>query len=122
MDTPVAIVGVSAAGKSTLAELLRQRGYAAHSLPQEHSSVRDLALELGYRHVVVLDAEIETVRSRRRVSYGPERLEVERQRLQAACGRAVIHLHTDGLTPLEVADRVEIALREKGVEPDRRNA
>ena len=122
MSVPVAVVGVSAAGKSTLAELLRLHGYDAHCLPQEHSTVRDLALELGYRYVVVLDAEIETVRCRRQVGYGPERVEAERDRLKAAMARAVIHLNTDGLEPREVADRVELALRKKGVEPDRRNA
>ncbi len=122
MTVPVAIVGVSAAGKSTLESQLRRRGYDAHCLPQEHSSVRDLARALGYRYVVVLDAEIETVRRRRRVGYGPERVQTERQRLRSAIERAVVHLHTDGLGPEEVADRVEAALRRKGVEPDRRNA
>ena len=118
----VAIVGVSAAGKSTLAESLRERGYDAHCLPQEHSSVRDLALELGYRHVVVLLASIEAVRRRRRVGYGTERVEIERGRLKSAMARAVVCVDTDRLTPQEVADRVEAALRQKGVEPDRRNA
>ena len=122
MSVPVAVVGVSAAGKSTLAEHLRLRGYDAHCLPQEHSSVRDLARALGYRYVVVLDAEIETVHRRRRVGYGPERVQVERERLKAAIARAVVYVHTDGLEPGEVADRVEAALRRKGVEPDRRNA
>ncbi len=122
MSVPIAIVGVSAAGKSTLAQQLQLRGYDAHCLPQEHSSVRDLALELGYDHVVVLDAEIETVRGRRQVGYGAERVLTERERLKEVIARAVIHLHTDGLAPGEVADRVEAALRRKGVEPDRRNA
>ena len=122
MPAPVAVVGVSAAGKSILARILRLRGFDAHCLPQEHSSVRDLALELGYHYVVVLDAELDTVRMRRMVGYGQERILVERERLGAAMARAVIHLHTDGLDPVAVADRVEAALRKKGVEPDRRNA
>lgn len=122
MTVPVAVVGVSAAGKSTLVLQLRLRGYDAHCVPQEHSSVRDLAWELGYRYVVVLDADIETVRLRREVGYGPERVQIERDRLKAAFARAVVHLRTDGLDPREVVDRVESALRKKGVEPDRRNA
>lgn len=122
MSVRVAIVGVSAAGKSTLAESLRERGYDAHCLPQEHSSVRDLARELGYGHVVVLLASIEAVRRRRRVGYGTERVEIERGRLKSAMARAVVCVDTDRLTPQEVADRVEAALRQKGVEPDRRNA
>ena len=122
MPAPVAVVGVSAAGKSTLERILRLRGYDARCLPQEHSSVRDLALELGYHYVVVLDADLETVRMRRKVGYGQERIRIERERLRGAMARAVIHLHTDGLDPVGVADRVEAALRKKGVEPDHRNA
>ena len=118
----IAVVGISASGKSTLAQELCARGYDVHCLPQEHSGVRDLALKLGYDLVVVLDAEIETVRRRRQVGYGPERLQTERERLSAAIARALLHLHTDDLNAAGVADRVEAALRMKGVEPDRDNA
>jgi len=122
MAVRVAVEGVSAAGKTTLAGILGGRGFNVHCLPQEHSCVRDLAMALGYVHVVVLDAEFETVRRRRAVGYGPAMVREERRRLGAAIARADAYVRTDRLTPLEVADIVDAALRRRGVEPDRRHA
>lgn len=119
MTLRVAVIGVSASGKSTLQENLRRRGIDAHALPQEHSVVRDLPARCGYHLVVVLDAEMATIRRRRSVGWGDERLRVERARLRVPKARAILCLKTDGLTSEQVADAAEAAVRKWEVRQDR---
>ncbi len=105
----VAIVGVCASGKTTLAAGLNEAGVKAYSVPQEHSYVRRL-----WRHtrpdaniLVMLDARWETTRRRRpEITYGPERLEEQRNRLRYAREECDLYLPTDDLTIEEVRARV----------------
>lgn len=105
----IAIVGVCAAGKSTLAEGLTQQGTKAVSVPQEHSVVRRLweKLHPEANIVIMLDAQFETTRKRRpTIMYGPERLEEQRQRLRFARERADLYLPTDDLSIEQVRETV----------------
>ncbi len=99
----IAVVGVCAAGKSTLARGLQEAGYEAYSVPQEHSVVRRLYAKKQPDLLIMLDARWETTRRRRPdISYGPERLEEQRQRLRYARDECHLYLPTDGLTIAEV--------------------
>lgn len=105
----VAIVGVCASGKTTLSAGLNQNGVKAYSVPQEHSSVRRLweKQHPDVNFLVVLDAQWETTKQRRpTISYGPDRLEDQRQRLVLARECCNLYLPTDGLGIDEVRQRV----------------
>ncbi len=98
------LVGVCAAGKSTIATLLRQYGVVAHPVAQEHSAVPTLFMSQGPRRVVFLDAELPTVRRRRRMNWTETHYRTQRARLQAARVNANLIVRTDPLTPAEVAE------------------
>jgi deoxyadenosine/deoxycytidine kinase len=105
----VAIVGVCASGKSTLAQGLNQLGIKAFSVPQEHSFVRRLWEKLHPQAniLIMLDARWETTKRRRpTISYGPDRLEEQRERLKYARELCDLYLPTDDLTIEEVRERV----------------
>jgi hypothetical protein len=105
----VAIVGVCAAGKSTLAEGLKASGIPALTVPQEHSSVRRLweRLHPDCNILVMLDARWEMVQKRRpTLMFGPEGLERQRQRLELARAACHLYLPTDDLTIADVRERV----------------
>lgn len=104
----IAIVGVCAAGKTTLAKGLQGRGYGAFSVPQEHSVVRALWERKEPDLLVMLDARWETTKRRRPdIMYGPERLEAQRERLRIARERCDLYLPTDDLSIDEVCTAVE---------------
>lgn len=105
----VVIVGVCASGKTTLAHGLVREGIKAHAVPQEHSYVRRLweKQHPEANLLVMLDARWETTHSRRpTISYGPERLEEQRQRLNPAREAADLYLPTDDLSIEQVKERV----------------
>lgn len=108
----VAVVGVCASGKSTLVRGLRELGYDAYSVAQEHSGVPYLWSRREPAFVVVLDAAFETVRQRRSVSYGPDRIDEQRRRLAHALEHAQLVLPTDDLTIEQVRDTVAAAIRQ----------
>lgn len=109
MEPNVAIVGVCAAGKSTLAEGLKAHGVQALTVPAEHSSVRRLweRLHPECNILVMLDAEFETTKQRRpTIMYGPERIVEQRRRLAIARESCDLYLPTDDLSIDGVRERV----------------
>lgn len=109
MEPNVAIVGVCAAGKSTLAEGLKARGIPAVTVPAEHSSVRRLweRLHPECNILVMLDAEYETTKRRRPTMMGgPERTVEQRRRLGLAREACDLYLPTDDLSIEGVRERV----------------
>lgn len=109
----VAVVGVCAAGKSTLVAGLRAQGIHAFAVAQEHSGVPYLWQRQQPDYLVMLDAEWETVRRRRQVSYGPERVAEQRQRLRHARQHADLYLPTDALGIEEVRAAVRRAIADR---------
>ncbi len=105
----IAIVGVCASGKTTLAEGLAQVGIKAHTVPQEHSVVRRLweKLHPECNILVMLDARWETTKLRRpHIGYGPERLAEQRDRLKTAREVSDLYLPTDDLSIDQVRQAV----------------
>lgn len=103
--SPLVLVGVCAAGKSTLAQQLEMRGVAARAVAQEHSRVMDLYHRSG-QWVIVLVADWNTVHRRRQLSWDLAFYRTEWDRIGDARQAAALIIHTDWLNPSQVADRV----------------
>jgi deoxyadenosine/deoxycytidine kinase len=100
------VVGVCSSGKSTLVHELRERGYNARAVAQEHSYVPHLWQRSRPDVLVYLDATVRTIRSRGRPRWRPALLDMQHERLSDARERADLYIPTDGLAPEDVASRV----------------
>lgn len=99
----VVLVGVCAAGKSTVSQVLASYGIVAQSVAQEHSAVPTLFRRKGNHPVILLAADFATVRRRRRVSWTRQHYIQQWVRLRAAREAASLIVRTDPLDPLGVA-------------------
>jgi deoxyadenosine/deoxycytidine kinase len=72
-DPLIVIVGVCASGKTTLARGLRELGYQVRTFAQEHSVSRRLWQRLDPDLLIVLECSYETIRRRKRISWGRDR-------------------------------------------------
>jgi len=106
----IVVVGVCASGKTTLVEGLRARGYRARCVAQEHSNVPRLWALHDPDFLVVLDSNMDTIRKRRQVPWGEERLRAQRRRLAHARRHCNLYLPTDDLSVEEMIARVLAAL------------
>jgi deoxyadenosine/deoxycytidine kinase len=107
----IAIVGPCAAGKSTLAARLRQAGWSARQIAQEHSYVADMWQVLTQPDVLVfLDASYEVCTQRKQLNWTPAEYQEQQRRLRHARAHCDVYLDTTGLTPEEVARRVSASL------------
>ncbi len=112
----IVVVGICAVGKSTVVDGLRQRGFAALEVAQEHSQVPYLWARNNPGAMVYLDAENQVVGDRR--SYlKPERVERQRELLSYARLRADIHIDTTHRSVNGVLDEVECKLGVLGIAP-----
>jgi deoxyadenosine/deoxycytidine kinase len=112
----IGIVGPCAAGKTTLANNLRQAGYDAHAIAQEHSQVQTMWQQIGQPDVLIyLDAALATICERLNVDWEPSYLDEQNRRLTHARAHADLMLATDGLTREQVAARVVDFLKTKAV-------
>jgi len=117
----VAVVGVCAAGKTTLVRLLRAAGYDARSCAQEHSYVADMWRRLARPQALVyLDAALATINARSATSYDSAYIDTQRQRLEHAREHCDVYVRTDGLDPSQVCAQVIAALGALGVKPSAR--
>ena len=102
----IVVAGVCVSGKTTLVKSLRDLGIDAHNVAQEHSTVIKLWNHKEPDILVVLDAQLETIRQRRTVPWGEERLAVQRQRLYDAVEHADLYIQTDELSREEIVSSV----------------
>ena len=105
----IVVVGVCASGKTTLVDGLCP-GAGARSVAQEHSAVPRLWTFHAPDFLVVLDGGLATIRKRRRVPWGEERLQAQRRRLSHARRHCQLYLCTDDLSVEELIDYVLSAL------------
>ncbi|MBX3015218.1 MAG: hypothetical protein KF832_27110 [Caldilineaceae bacterium] len=113
----IKVVGVSASGKSTLVTRLRQNGYHARPVSQEHSSVADLWQQFDKPHYLIyLDADLATQEQRRPdVTWSADYLQTERNRLAHAREHADLKIDTSTLTPAMIAQLVLAFLQQQRV-------
>lgn len=102
----IAVVGVCAAGKTTLSRSLSKLGYDAFTVPQEHSGVKTFWSKKKPDILVMLEASLLVIQSRRSVPYGEERMRVQHERLSDARRHADLILDTDPYSVDEVREQV----------------
>lgn len=102
----VAITGVCASGKTTLVQELCRRQIDAFSVPQEHSAVPSLWQKKEPDVLILLDATLPAIQTRRQVFWGEERLAAQHERLKNARAHADLFLQTDHLSRSEVVAKV----------------
>lgn len=90
----IVVVGPCASGKSTLVSRLRERGYDAHAVAQEHSAVRDLWSRKNPDALIALDVSLEEVRNRRSPDWLEAVYERQHERLAAAYAAADLTIDT----------------------------
>ena len=100
------VAGVCVAGKTTLVKSLRDLGIDAYNVAQEHSTIKKLWNRRQPDILVVLDAQLATIRRRRIVPWGDDRLAVQRERLCDAFAHADLYIHTDDLSKDEIVQQV----------------
>lgn len=104
----IGIVGPCGAGKTTLAEGLRQKGYRARAIVQEHSYVQDMWQRITKPDFLIfLQASCATGAKRRNLNWTEAEWEEQQRRLRHAHEHANFALDTDPLRIDEVLDRVE---------------
>ncbi|MBP2628216.1 MAG: hypothetical protein H6Q68_2927 [Firmicutes bacterium] len=102
----VVVAGVCVSGKTTLVKSLRDLGIDAYNVAQEHSVIKKLWNHKQPDILVVLDAQMKTIRQRRVVPWDEDRLAVQRKRLSDAYAHADLYIQTDELSKDEVVQNV----------------
>ena len=101
----IAVVGPCASGKSLLVQALKERGYNAREVLQEHSYVGAMWQCITQPDVLVyLDVSEKTARQRRRTSAPEGWWDTLAQRLSHAREHADLYLQTDEMSPQEILD------------------
>ncbi len=114
----IAVVGVCAAGKTTLVRRLRKAGYDAVQCGQEHSHVPQMWQLLTCPEALVyLSASLPVVRARRQPPLKRFLYEAQLQRLEHARAHADLVVDTDDRTREGVASVVIRALDRLGLSP-----
>jgi hypothetical protein len=92
----IKVVGVSASGKSTLVAGLRNAGYDAYPVSQEHSNVADLWKQFGIPRVLIyLDVSLDAQKERRPdVTWDATNRTTEIERLAHARDHADLQIDT----------------------------
>ena len=108
------MVGACAAGKSTLVSALREAGYEARHVAQEHSYVPAMWQRVSRPDVLIyLDADYETIMARRApFPFRPAHLAEQNRRLAHARQHCDLLVDTSDLTPAEVQQRCLSFLKE----------
>lgn len=90
----VAVVGHCASGKTTLVSGLRQRGYDAYAVAQEHSGVATLWRHAAPDVLIYLQVPLTTVRERRGAAWSQTVYDAQETRLADARAHANFVLDT----------------------------
>lgn len=90
----IVVVGPCASGKSTLVSRLKESGYDAHAVAQEHSAVRNLWQRKHPDVLVALDVSLEVVRERRSPDWLEAVYERQHERLASAYAAADLIIDT----------------------------
>ena len=102
----IAVVGVCASGKTTLVAGLKNAGYDAYNVAQEHSCVHDFWAKHHPDLLVMIDATMAAIHKRRKVYWGEDRLAVQHKRLADARAHADLYIQTDAFDADQVRRKV----------------
>ncbi|NLY10594.1 MAG: hypothetical protein GX020_02730 [Firmicutes bacterium] len=109
----IIIVGVCAAGKTTLQNGLRKLGLNAHSIAQEHSVSPRFWRRKNPDVLIYLECTYETTKQRKAVRWGIETHNRQKEILKDARENADIFITTDGFLPEELIETALSELRAK---------
>lgn len=112
-ENEVVVLGVCAAGKSTLARALKAAGYNARTVAQEHSVIPSLWKQSGAPITVYLHASFKAVKQRRESFMTIYNYEAQINRLREAREHATIKVDTSDITPEEVYRAVKQQIQER---------
>lgn len=103
----IGVVGVCAAGKSTLIGGLEMRGYRARHIAQEHSYVKDMWKRITNPDVLIfLDASYPITVQRRKLNWLEADWAEQQRRLSHAREHATFYIQTDGHSAEQVLGEV----------------
>ena len=103
----IGVVGVCAAGKSTLIRGLEARGYRGRHIAQEHSYVKDMWKRITNPDILIfLDASYPITVRRRRLNWLEADWAEEQHRLRHAREHADLIIQTDDRDALQVLEEV----------------
>jgi deoxyadenosine/deoxycytidine kinase len=111
----IGVVGVCASGKSTLVGKLREQGFQARHIAQEHSYVRDMWKRITNPDVLIyLDASYGVTVARRALDWREADWAEQQRRLAHAREHADLYIQTDLLAPAHVLGQVLAFLEKAG--------
>ena len=117
----IAVVGPCASGKSTLVLALRERGFNAREVVQEHSYVPAMWQRITQPDLLVyLDVSWKTASQRRSTDAKPGWWAELNHRLRHARQHADVYILTDELSVQDVLDRTLAFLEQPGLGASRR--
>ena len=91
----IVVVGPCASGKSTLVSRLKDLGFEAHAVAQEHSAIRELWKRKNPDVLIALDVSLDVVRARRSPTWLEAVYERQHERLASAYAAADLTIDTD---------------------------
>jgi adenylate kinase family enzyme len=106
----VAIVGTCGSGKTTVADQLREWGYDAFAVGQEHSIVSDLWRRRSPDALIVLEVDYPTLQARRGESWPRALYDEQLGRLEDARSHATVVIDTSQDSLSQTLARVLAAL------------
>lgn len=109
----IAVAGVCGSGKTTIVDRLRQRGFDAYVVSQEHSIIRDLWKHQDPSALVFLDIRLETVRTRRSNDWPSWMYDLQQDRLADARAHATVTIETDNYSIEETVDLILQVLKQR---------
>lgn len=115
----IGLVGVCAAGKSTITMYLRALGMRAKPIAQEHSYVPDMWKKLtNPDFLIYLDASYPVTIARRNLRWTEKEYQEQQYRLRHARQYANLYVFTDDLTPQQVVEKIINFLSKRRTGPD----
>lgn len=113
----IGVVGPCAAGKTTLISALRNIGYRARHIAQEHSYVADMWQRISKPDVLIyLDVSYQISMQRRPMNWSETEFLDQVRRLQHARAHANIYIDSNDLAPAEVLQKTLEFL--ESIDPD----
>lgn len=102
----IGVVGNCVSGKTTLVQGLKQKGFQAVNIPQEHSVTPRFWRKFNVDFLAFLTCTLETAQARRKIPWGQIRLDQQAAILADAKAHCQLYLPTDDFTIEEVLELV----------------